>query len=859
MRSDFISFFERRGHKVVPSSPVVPLDDPTLLFTNAGMNQFKPVFLGTEKRAYSRAVNAQKCIRVSGKHNDLEEVGHDSYHHTFFEMLGNWSFGDYYKEDAIKWAWDLLTDHWGLPKPRLYATVYQDDDEAEQCWKTATDIDHSHILRFGEKDNFWEMGDTGPCGPCSEIHIDLTPEGRGRDLVNAGSPEVIELWNLVFIQYNRHPDGSLSILPAKHVDTGAGFERLARVLQGKASNYDIDLFRGIIAGIENRTKKPYEGSHHEAAFRVIADHVRMLTFSICDGAIPGNDGRGYVLRRILRRAAMYGRKLEMHDPFLCDIVKDVVHVMGDAYPEIAARQVHVEKTIRTEEEHFNRTLDRGLELFEDIVRRQKTAGVSSISGNDAFRLYDTFGFPLDLTRVMANEHRMELDETGFQQAMDAQRQRSREEGKKKFIAASVDWSLVADSGKSRFVGYDRFETDTTIVKYSIEAGQGRLVFAETPFYAEAGGQVGDKGTLTLDGRIVEVWDTQKAGDDIVHFTDAIEGMNVSESKVVHLAVHRSVRLETMKNHSATHLLHSALREVLGNHVQQAGSLVDADRLRFDFTHSEKLSPSQIDRIEQLVIDQIRQNVPLQHHRNLPIAEARAMGALSFFGDKYGDHVNVVQFSDFSKEFCGGTHVPSTGVISHFRILSESAIASGVRRIEAVTGSAAERLLRYERDLSMQMSQLLGVPVDGLLAKVTALLEENRTLVKERGALQMEKVMNRIDLLVSQQKNSSITTWITGTVELPDGVDIKAVGDYVRSRMGSGVGVLAALGKHSNTLVCVVTDDLVEKRQWNAGMLIKELASIVGGQGGGRPSLAMAGIKDMSKLTDVFSRVKQLAG
>ncbi len=859
VRSDFIRFFEDKGHRFVPSSPVVPQDDPTLLFTNAGMNQFKPIFLGNENPDYRRAVNSQKCIRVSGKHNDLEEVGHDTYHHTFFEMLGNWSFGDYYKPEAIRWAWELLTKNWGLPKDRLYATVYNQDDESASLWRDVTDIDSTHILRFGEKDNFWEMGDTGPCGPCSEIHIDLTTDGRGLKLVNAGSPDVIELWNLVFIQYNRNTDSTLSVLPSKHVDTGAGFERLTRVLQRKSSNYDIDLFQNIIRSIESRTKLSYADSSQKPAFRVIADHLRMLTFSITDGAIPGNDGRGYVLRRILRRAAMYGRKLAMHEPFLCDLVSSVVTAMGDAFPEIKSRQGFVEKVIRGEEEHFNATLDRGLEVFEEIAGSLDAKGRQAIPGADAFRLYDTFGFPLDLTRVMATEKGLSVDEDGFNQVMMVHRQKSRDEGKKKFIATSVEWKDLTATRRSEFLGYDSMEATGRLCRYSQDSNQLRLVFDKTPFYPEAGGQIGDKGAIVLADRTLEIWDTQRIGDDIVHFADSNQEFLAGPTNDALLKVDEAHRLDIMRHHTATHLLHAALRLVLGPHVHQAGSVVSSDKLRFDFAHFEKVSDAQILDIERMVNDRIRANIPLQHHRNLPISEARALGALSFFGDKYGDFVNVVQFGDFSMEFCGGTHVQRTGVIGYFRIISESAISSGVRRIEAVTGTAAEQLLSRERGVSQELTELLNIKSDELVTRIRALIEENRRLALDKAHLELRFGLKAIDELLSKATNHGALRVITAQIELPETVDIKEVGDYLRTKLGSGIGVLAVVRKEEATLLCVVTDDLTKERKWHAGNLVKELAKMAGGSGGGRPNMAAAGIKDISYLNQIFRHVHDVIG
>lgn len=857
IRSDFIKFFEKRNHKFVPSSSVVPLDDPTLLFTNAGMNQFKPIFLGSTKADYTRAVNSQKCIRVSGKHNDLEEVGHDTYHHTFFEMLGNWSFGDYYKKEAIAWAWELFTKEWGLPKERLYATVYKDDMEAEDLWKQVTDIHPSHVMRFGEKDNFWEMGETGPCGPCSEIHIDLTPNGDGGKLVNAGSPNVIELWNLVFIQYNRNADRSLTPLPSKHVDTGAGFERVVRVLQNKTSNYDIDIFTDIIHGIESRTKKSYETTETQPSFRVIADHLRMLTFSITDGAVPGNDGRGYVLRRILRRASMYGRKLDMHEPFMFDLVRYVVQSMGDAFPEIKSRQSFVEKVIKTEEENFNRTLDRGIEVFEDVARQVEKKGVKIISGDDVFKLYDTYGFPFDLTRVMASERGLSVDENQFAEAMTKQKERSREEGKKKFVSAGVNWKQINQDVKTKFLGYDTLVTDARLIKYHRDGKQLQLVFDQTPFYAESGGQVGDKGTIEFNGTKLEVWDAQKINDVTVHFVDDPEDLSIENYSNVKLKVLPEHRDPTIKNHSATHLLHAALRSVLGDHVHQAGSVVEPNRLRFDFSHFEKLSVEQIEKIEQIVNQKIRENIPLQHHRNIPISQAKQMGALSFFGDKYGELVNVVQFGEFSKEFCGGTHVASTGFIGFFKIISESSIASGVRRIEAVTGEFAEKMIYEALEVSVKLQTLLFCKSNEIVNRVENLISQRKDIEKELGQINLRMAVLEIDTLIKNAREISGFKVVSEKVDLPQGVELKSMGDSLRDKLKSGVGVLASSNNGNISFVCVVTDDLIQSKNLHAGNIVKEIAKITGGSGGGRPHLATAGGKEISKLDEALNKLFEL--
>ncbi len=855
VRQQFVKFFEERGHKFVPSSPVVPQDDPTLIFANAGMNQFKPYFLGMVRPDYLRAVNSQKCIRVSGKHNDLEEVGHDTYHHTFFEMLGNWSFGDYYKKEAIAWAWELFTKVWSLPKDRLYATIYKDDDEAADVWKSVTDIRPDHIRRFAEKDNFWEMGETGPCGPCSEIHIDLTRDGDGGHLLNTGSPQVIELWNLVFIQFNRDAAGRLTTLPAKHVDTGAGFERVTRVLQGRESNYDIDLFRDIIQSIEKRTKRSYEDAAGQAAFRVIADHVRMLTFAITDGAVPGNDGRGYVVRRILRRAAMYGRKLSMHEPFISDVVQSVVTSMGAAFPEIRTRQSFVERVIRTEEENFNKTLDRGMEVFEDIARQAANRGIQVLQGADVFKLYDTYGFPVDLTRLLASERGLGIDEPEFQNEMNLQRQRSRQEGKKKFTSHAIAWTPVRDGNGTEFVGYDRLHCDATVLKYHREGSQWRFVFDRTPFYAESGGQVGDRGRAGFGDVVVEIWDTQRIHDEIVHFGEYEGDLDLQAS--VRLSVFADHREPTIRNHSATHLLHAALRRVLGEHVHQSGSVVEPERLRFDFTHFEKVTPDQIREIEAIVNAQIRSNLPLQHHRYIPIEDAKKMGALMFFGDKYGDRVNVVQFGDFSKEFCGGTHAPSTSYIETFRVTSESSISAGVRRIEAVTGAGAEQLSAQEQQTLRDLSEMLNCGVTDLVSRVQSLMEDRNRLEKANAALQIGGLSSRIGELLRNVRTVGDLRVITGTFEISGDTDPKDLGDLIRNQMGTALAMVVVRKGEQNMLLCVVADELVKTHKIHAGQFVKTLASRMGGSGGGRPTMATAGIKSPMTSGELNDAIEQL--
>jgi len=871
IRDSFLKFFESKGHRIVPSASVVPYDDPTLLFTNAGMNQFKDVFLGTGKRDYTRAADSQKCIRVSGKHNDLEEVGHDTYHHTFFEMLGNWSFGDYYKKEAILWAWELLTEVWCLPKNRLWATVFETDDEAAELWRTVTDINPDHILRFGAKDNFWEMGETGPCGPCSEIHIDLTKDGNAdKSLVNAGTPDLIEIWNLVFIQYNRNERGELEELPAKHVDTGMGFERVCAILQGKKSNYDSDVFTPIISRISELSKKKYDGEKNQVAMRVIADHLRALTFAIADGAIPSNEGRGYVLRRILRRAARYCRDLDIHEPFIHKLVLVLVETMGGVYPEIKEKQNFIERVIRAEEESFNTTLDRGIEIFDEIVKKVISHQSSVFPGEDAFKLYDTYGFPIDLTNLMAQEKGLTIDMTTFAELMEEQRERARSAARFNIVSDKV----VATGLEARIAGelhtvfsYDMEErmlerpADLDLLSFELAGATKTIGFAingETPFYAESGGQVGDTGRIIFEDDSLEIADTKWVLDQyIVNFPkdqfDAEEKFRkirkfIEDGGVAIAKIDRKRRRAIMRNHSATHLLHSALRKILGTHVHQAGSLVEPNRLRFDFTHFSKVSDAELRDIEHLVNEKIREGLPLIHHRDIPFDEAKKMGALAFFGDRYGDRVNVVQFGDFTMEFCGGTHVKNTSEIGLLKITSESSIASGVRRIEAVTGEGVEKYILSQLDR-----------VSALNDEIAKLLEEKKALEKELSKYKLEVAASDIEDMVRQ---AAVTTpggikVVSAKVDAPDMEYLKSLGDSLRSKIGSGVGVLGTVIDEKVALVCVVTDDLIKSRKLQAGRIVGEVAKLVGGGGGGRPHLATAGGKDVEKLEKALQSVEQI--
>jgi alanyl-tRNA synthetase len=862
IRQQFIDYFKSHDHTFVPSSPVVPQDDPTLLFTNAGMNQFKDIFLGKGRRNYNRAVNSQKCIRVSGKHNDLEEVGHDTYHHTFFEMLGNWSFGDYYKEEAIRWAWELFTVVWKLPKEKIYATVHHSDDEAEQLWKSITDIDPGHILRFGDKENFWEMGNTGPCGPCSEIHIDLGEEfctRKGEDHicnVNGDCARYIELWNLVFIQYNRDESGNLNPLPQKHVDTGAGFERIVAVLQGKRSNYDTDVFTPILQHIGKLVGQSYETSSEQTAFRVIADHVRMLIFSIADGGLPSNDGRGYVMRRILRRAARYGRKLNMREPFIYLVVPKVVELMGDAFPEIVERAGHIQSVIKAEEEHFNRTLDRGLEIFDRIRDNLRQRKQIVIPGGEVFKLYDTYGFPADLTRILADESGLTLDMAGFDEEMETQRQRARAASKFETAGSSEgEWIVLNEGTDSHFIGYEELAIETHIMRYQASESGIKMVLRETPFYAESGGQVGDKGSISAEGFQLKVIDTRKESGHIIHVCEALPGFRPQSDKVLAEALTFDRRC-IEKNHTATHLLHAALRHVLGTHITQAGSLVEPDRLRFDFTHYEKINPAQLLEIEQVINQKIQQNLALEIAQE-KFAEAKKKGAMALFGEKYGEVVRTVQIADFSMELCGGAHVHSTGDIGLFLILTEAGVASGVRRIEAITGPKAIEYIQNSRSQLQQISALLNVREDELGARVSHLLDNKKSLEKQLEKASSDNIHSRLDQMLRETETIGKVSVLIR--QLPGATidQLKEIGDAVRSKAVSTAALLYSEGDGKVNLVCALTDDLLKSTSLKAGDLARETAKVADGGGGGRPHLATAGAKDVAKIPDMIARFKEV--
>lgn len=851
IRTRFTDFFESKGHKVVLSDSMVIKGDPTLMFTNAGMNQFKDIFLGIRKPESLRVVNYQKCLRVSGKHNDLEEVGRDTYHHTMFEMLGNWSFGDYFKKEAIEFAWELLSEVYKIDKDRLYITVFGGDKkenlpadtEAEEYWKKLVSADK--IIYGSKKDNFWEMGDMGPCGPCSEIHIDLRDKSEqkkidGRDLINKDNPQVIEIWNLVFIQFNRKADGSLEQLPNKHVDTGMGFERLCAVLQGKKSNYDTDIFQTIINEISEISGIKYgQNIKTDIALRVIADHLRAVSFAIADGQLPSNVKAGYVIRRILRRAVRYAYSfLDLKDAFIYKLVDVLSKQMGDAFPELIKQKELIEKVIKEEETVFLRTLSKGIKLLDDEIRKLKKEGKKAIAGNQAFVLYDTYGFPLDLTELIARENGLTVDTAGFEVEMKKQKDRARNAAE----VSTDDWTVIAKNENCEFVGYDFLKTDIKIVKYRKIKQKNlelfHLVFDKTPFYAESGGQVGDSGHLISQNEKIEIINTIKEHNQIIHLVsklpEKIEGVFSAEVNVEN-------RISTANNHTATHLLHFALRKVLGTHIEQKGSLVDPDKLRFDFSHFNKLTDDEIRAVEILVNELIRNNVIRKENRNIPIAEAKKTGAIALFGEKYGESVRVIRFGD-SVELCGGTHVESTGQIGFFKIISEGAIAAGIRRIEAITGKKAENFVFSQLDNMKQISQLLNGPKD-IVTSITNLIDDNSKLNKQLELYHFAEVKMIKNGLVSRAEKFNSTLVICQVIELSESNDLKELCSQIRAEIKSFVVVLGTVIDDKPYLAVAFSDDIIKEKGLHAGNLIREIAKHIDGGGGGQPYVATAGGKN----------------
>ncbi|MCY4488898.1 MAG: alanine--tRNA ligase [Deltaproteobacteria bacterium] len=871
IRDSFLDFFKDKAHTAVQSSSLVPQQDPTLLFTNAGMVQFKNIFLGVERPAFKRAASAQKCLRISGKHNDLEAVGRDTYHHTFFEMLGNWSFGDYYKEEAIDWAWNLLTREWGLPKDRLYATVFRDDDEAEGLWHRISGLPAERVQRFDEKDNFWEMGDTGPCGPCSEIHLDrgaeacdLTGEPGHVCAVNAGCARYIELWNLVFIQYNRDAAGTLHELPAKHVDTGMGLERITAVLQGVFSNYDVDLFRDIISATEELAGKAYgDNDDADISFRVIADHARAVSSLIADGVLPSNDGRGYVLRRLLRRAARHGRLLGFEEPFLCRLVEPVARVLGEAYPELRAETERIVGTVRAEEGRFAETLDKGLVLLEDSLSELRKSGEGSLPGDVAFRLYDTYGFPVDLTEDILRGEGITVDHEGFERLMEEQRTRGR--AARDTTAHGESLNVADGLPSSHFMGYDRLEHESRVTglyrgdapaEEAQEGDEVEIVVAETPFYAESGGQVGDRGVIrTARGDIVEVLDTWHPTPAVsVHRGKVVNG-RVAAGDEVELAVDGERRRRAMLNHSATHILHAILREELGMNVRQAGSLVAPDRLRFDFTHDGPVDPEILERIEREVNERVRDNGGVSTEE-MAYDDAIRAGAMAFFGDKYGDRVRVVRIGDFSTELCGGTHIHQAGDIGLFRLSSEGGVSAGVRRIEAVTGATAFDVMRAYDAVLGEIAGLLRSTNEDAVEKVRRLLERQKELERQVAELKGQLGQNRVpDLLAKARKNAAGASFIVEKVDGMDAKQLRETVDQLRQQMPDAFVFLACPGE-TNVMLAAGAGGGLDGR-YHAGNIIKQVAPAVGGGGGGRADFAQAGGKQPQKTDEALRLAREI--
>ena len=858
IRESYKSFFQSKGHTIVPSAPMVVKGDPTLMFTNAGMNQFKDIILGNAEIKHSRVADSQKCLRVSGKHNDLEEVGHDTYHHTMFEMLGNWSFGDYFKHEAIDWAWEYLTEVLHLSPERLYVTVFEGapaeglerDDEAASIW--AKHLPAERIINGNKHDNFWEMGDQGPCGPCSEIHIDIRSDEErkavdGLTLVNQSHPQVIEIWNLVFMQYNRKADGSLEPLPKRVIDTGMGFERLCMAMQGKTSNYDTDIFTPMIQAIATLTGIEYGADQKsDVAMRVIADHIRTIAFAITDGQLPSNAKAGYVIRRILRRAVRYGYTfLGRREAFMYSLLPVLIETMGDAYPELIAGRELIAKVMREEEESFLRTLETGIRLLDKQIDEAKKAGKTVLDGHDAFVLYDTYGFPLDLTALILTEQGLSVDEAGFDKAMQEQKERARN-------AAAIDagdWQVVNDGSAVRFVGYDTLECTTEILRYrevkQKNATFYQVVLSETPFYAEMGGQVGDKGFLiATDGTKYEVFDTKRENNLAIHLMKKLPATLEGDFRAV-VDEERRHRIEA--NHSATHLLHEALREVLGSHVEQKGSFVSDEVLRFDFAHFAKVEPEQLRAVERIVAARIRACIPLQEYREVPIDEAREMGAMALFGEKYGDHVRVIRFGS-STEFCGGTHVASTGVIGTLRITSESSVAAGVRRIEAVTGAAAENYLYEQADMIDAIRQLFNNSPQ-LKTAIRKTLEENAELGKQVGEYIREQIAEKKRQLLEKRVEVGGVRLFLVEREAPAEI-VKDIAFQIAGELHEPFVFIAACVEPSSSkpsLTLMISKDLVESRGWNASQLLRTAAKHIQGGGGGQPHFATAGGKNVDGL------------
>ena len=871
IRKQFLQFFESKGHLIVPSAPIVLKDDPTLMFNNSGMAQFKEYFLGNAEPKSKRIADTQKCLRVSGKHNDLEDVGFDTYHHTMFEMLGNWSFGDYFKKEAIHWAWELLTEVYKIPKENLYVSVFEGnpdenvpfDQEAWDIWKSL--IDEDRIILGNKKDNFWEMGDQGPCGPCSEIHVDLrSPEEKakvsGKSLVNNDQPQVVEIWNNVFMEFNRKADGSLQKLPAQHVDTGMGFERLCMALQGKTSNYDTDVFTPLIEKVELITRLKYtsnevkniseEQNKTNIAIRVIVDHVRAVAFAIADGQLPSNTGAGYVIRRILRRAIRYGYSfLNTSEPFIYELVDVLANQMGEFFPEIKKQQQLVANVIREEEASFLRTLEQGLELLEEVITTTTTTTKSNeVSGTRAFELYDTFGFPKDLTALILKEKGMSFNENEFNTSMQEQKARSRAASE----VSTEDWSVLVPGNVETFVGYDKTENEvkTTRIRKVDSKKDGilyQIVLDATPFYPEGGGQVGDKGTLISANETIEIIDTKKENNLILHFTKQLPE-NLNAAFVA--KVNTDLRTSTSKNHSATHLMHLALRTILGTHVEQKGSLVNPNYLRFDFSHFSKVSDNEIKQVEDFVNQQIEEQLQLVEHRNIPIQKAMEQGAMALFGEKYGDSVRMIEFGE-SKELCGGIHVKNTADIWHFKIISEGAVAAGIRRIEAITGDAVKDFYNNQENTLADLKETLKNPQD-ILKSVVSLQDDNAKLKKQLEQLIREKAKNLKGELAAELQEINGVKFLAKQVDLnPEGAKDLA---YELGNLGDNLFlVLATADENKPMLTCYISKELVASKNLNAGQVVRELGKYIQGGGGGQPFFATAGGKNVDGIKEALEK------
>ena len=862
IRQAFLDFFESKGHTIVPSAPMVVKNDPTLMFTNAGMNQFKDIFLGNAPRKYPRVADTQKCLRVSGKHNDLEEVGHDTYHHTMFEMLGNWSYGDYFKKEAIAWAWELLTEVYHLPKERMYATVFEGsesdgvpfDQEAYDYWKQY--LPEDHIIRGNKHDNFWEMGETGPCGPCSEIHFDLRDEAEiakvsGRDMVNMGHPQVIEIWNLVFMQFNRKANGSLEPLPSNNVDTGMGFERLCMIMQGKKSNYDTDVFQPTIQRISAMSDKAYgEDEKTDVAMRVIADHLRAISFSIADGQLPSNVKAGYVIRRILRRAVRYGYTyLGFNEPFICKLVATLVEQMGAQFPELKAQQTLVERVIEEEESSFLRTLATGINLLDGVIAQTKKAGKNEISGKEAFLLYDTYGFPIDLTELIAKEQGVGVDLEEFGKELQAQKERSRNAS----AVDTDDWVELFPIKQSEFVGYDLLTAPVKIARYRRVSSKGKtsyqLVFDQTPFYGNSGGQIGDTGYIESANERLDIVATEKENGLIIHIATSLPENPEAEFTAV---VNAEQRQSAANNHTATHLMHEALRAVLGTHVEQKGSLVTPGYLRFDFSHFQKVTREELREVERLVNASIRSNHPLEENREATKEEAEAAGAMMLFGEKYGDKVRMVKFGT-SVELCGGTHTSATGNIGMFRIVNESAISAGVRRIEAVTGRAAEDLIYAAEDMISSIGETLHNAQ--ILPAIKKLVESNESMMAEVEQMRKEQVAAMADALIGKAVERNGAVWVTIQSDRP-GDFVKDLAYAMRARSPKLAFVLGSTYNDKPTLTIMLGDEIVAAGV-NAGAVVREAAKEIGGGGGGQAFFATAGGKNVAGIQAAIDKAVAL--